>query len=119
VSHDEHVMNAAKAELLQAFDGTDNGNLKYFCGVEVNISDNQINLSMEYYWKKLMTKFNIEHDDIENSPLKTKLKRSECPKEPDEQLKTSYLWLHALQIGPRFPGEYADKNHAFSSGTTL
>ena len=93
VSHDEHVMNNAKAELLQVFEGTDNGNLKSFCGVEVNVNDNQISLSMEYYWKKLMTKFNIEPDDIENSPLKTKIKRSECPAEPDEQLKTSYLQI--------------------------
>jgi hypothetical protein len=32
-------MNNAKAELLQAFDGTDNGNLKSFCGVEIKMSD--------------------------------------------------------------------------------
>ncbi len=32
-------MNAAKAELLQAFDGTDNGDLTSFCGVEVKTNE--------------------------------------------------------------------------------
>jgi transposase InsO family protein len=93
VSHDEQIMNNAKAELLQAFDGTDNGNLKSFCGVEIKMSANKISLSMEYYWNKLMMKFAIKNEDIESSPLKTKIKRSECPKEPDEKLKNSYLQI--------------------------
>jgi hypothetical protein len=93
VSHDETIMNAAKAELLEAFEGTDNGNLTSFCGVEVKTSANRISLSMEYYWKKLMKKFDVSADEIENAPLKTKIKRSECPDEPDEKLKTSYLQI--------------------------
>jgi hypothetical protein len=51
VSHDEMLMNAAKTELLQVFEGTDN---RIFCGVEVRTSASQISLSMEYYWDKLM-----------------------------------------------------------------
>ena len=86
-------MNTAKAELLQAFEGTDNGNLTSFCGVEVKTSQNQISLSMEYYWDKLMRKFEIKHDEVEDSPIKTKIKRSECPQEPDEKLKNSYLQI--------------------------
>jgi hypothetical protein len=86
-------MTAAKAELLQAFEGTDNGKLSSFCGVEVRSSEGQISLSMEYYWNKLMTKFNVKDDDIENSPLKTKISRSECPDEPDEKMKNSYLQI--------------------------
>jgi hypothetical protein len=86
-------MNNAKAELLQAFDGTDNGNLKSFCGVEIKMSEDKISLSMEYYWNKLMKKFAVNVSDIESSPLKTKIKRSECPKEPDEKLKNSYLQI--------------------------
>ncbi len=74
ISHDKLLMNTAKAELLRAFDGTDNGDLKSFCGVEVNVSEDRISLSMEYYWNKLMTKFNIKPDEIESSPLKTKIK---------------------------------------------
>jgi hypothetical protein len=93
VSHDEAIMNAAKSELLEVFEGTDNGNLTSFCGVEVKQSENQISLCMEYYWNKLMTKFEIKEDEIENAPLKTKIKRSECPEEPNEQLKTSYLQI--------------------------
>ena len=93
VSHDEQIMNNAKAELLQAFDGTDNGNLKSFCGVEIKMSEDKISLSMEYYWNKLMKKFAVNVSDIESSPLKTKIKRSECPKEPDEKLKNSYLQI--------------------------
>jgi hypothetical protein len=93
VSHDDNIMNAAKAELLQAFEGTDNGRLTSFCGVEIRSSKHHISLSMEYYWNKLMQKFNVKPDEIENAPLKTKIKRSECPAEPDEKLKNSYLQI--------------------------
>ena len=40
-----------------------------------------------------MQKFNVKPDEIENAPLKTKIKRSECPAEPDEKLKNSYLQI--------------------------
>ncbi len=93
VSHDSALMNSAKAELLEAFEGTDNGNLTSFCGVEVKTSEDHISLSMEYYWDKLMQKIGVKHDEVENSPLKTKIKRSECPDVPDESLKTSYLQI--------------------------
>ncbi len=56
-------------------------------------NDNQTSLSMEYYWNKLMRKFNVQDKEIENSPIKTKIKRSECPAEPDAYLKTSYLQI--------------------------
>jgi hypothetical protein len=49
VSHDENIMNNAKAELLAVFEGTDNGDLNSFCAVEVKRSENQISLCMEYY----------------------------------------------------------------------
>jgi hypothetical protein len=49
VSHDEKIMNGAKAELLTAFEGTDNGNLTSFCGVEVKASINQISLCGRKY----------------------------------------------------------------------
>jgi hypothetical protein len=93
VSHDPEKMNSAKSELLNAFEGTDNGILTSFCGVEIKSDEGKVSLSMEYYWDKLMRKFNVKPDETENSPLKTKIKRSECPNEPDEQLKTSYLQI--------------------------
>ena len=93
VSHNETTMVDAKAELLQAFAGTDNGKLSSFCGVEIRTNERQVSLSMEYYWDKLMRKFNVQEDEIENSPLKTKIKRSECPAEPDEKMKNSYLQI--------------------------
>ena len=92
-SHDLATMNSAKAVLLQAFEGTDNGILTSFCGVEVRSDDGKVSLSMEYYWDKLMRKFNVGTDEVESSPLKTKIKRSDCPSEPDEQLKTNYLQI--------------------------
>ncbi len=61
-------MNGAKAELLTAFEGIDNGNLTPFCGVEVKTSTNQISLCMEYYWDKLMKKFDVNPDEFESSP---------------------------------------------------
>ena len=93
VSHSDSIMNEAKAELLQAFEGTDNGNLASFCGVEIKTNERGTSLCMEYYWDKLMKKFNVRENEIEQSPLKTKIKRSECPVEPDEKLKTSYLQI--------------------------
>ena len=93
VSHDEDIMNAAKRELLAVFEGTDNGNLSSFCGVEVKQTEGRISLCMEYYWNKLMKKFEVNEDEIESSPIKTKIKRSECPKEPDETLKNKYLQI--------------------------
>jgi hypothetical protein len=86
-------MNGAKADLLQAFDGTDNGNLTSFCGVEIKVTDNQISLSMEYYWKKLMEKFNVPENEVEDSPIKTKILRSECPTVPDPIIKNNYLQI--------------------------
>jgi hypothetical protein len=93
VSHDPETMNLAKATLLQAFEGTDNGNLTSFCGVEIKSDEGQVSLSMEYYWNKLMRKFHVKPDEVESSPLKSKIKRSECPIEPDEKLRTSYLQI--------------------------
>ncbi len=66
-------MNDAKAQLLTVFQGTDNGNLTSFCGVEVKVEKDKTSLSMEYYWDKLMRKFDIKDDEIENSPIKTKI----------------------------------------------
>ena len=91
ISHDENLMNSAKAELLKVFDGTDNGELKSFCGVEVKIKNDKISLSMEYYWNKLMKKFNVAANETEDSPIKTKVKRSDCPETPNEKLKNNYL----------------------------
>jgi hypothetical protein len=65
--------------VLKAFDGTDNGNLASFCGVEIKVKGNQVSLSMKYYWNKLMAKFNVPENQVEDSPIKTKILRSECP----------------------------------------
>jgi hypothetical protein len=48
---------------------------------------------MEYYWNKLMEKFKVPENETEDAPLKTKVKRSECPKVPDEKLKNNYLQI--------------------------
>ncbi len=39
VSHSDNTMTASKAELLRAFEGTDNGKLTSFCGVEVKTTE--------------------------------------------------------------------------------
>jgi hypothetical protein len=93
ISHSDLTMNAAKSELLQAFDGTDNGNLASFCGVEIKTTSTQISLSMEYYWRRLMEKFCVPENETEDSPLKTKILRSECSAIPDPTLKNNYLQI--------------------------
>ena len=54
ISNLKDKMLAAKEKLLQVFDGVDQGTLTSFCGVEINITESQINLSMGYYWRKIM-----------------------------------------------------------------
>jgi hypothetical protein len=78
---------------LEAFDGVDQGDLTSFCGVEINRQADSITLSMDYYWKKLMTKFDIGPDDTEDSPIRAKIKRSECPPVPDKARKTEFLQI--------------------------
>jgi hypothetical protein len=53
-----------KKQLLQTFDGVDQGDLTSFCGVEVDVQKDSISLSMGYYWDKLMQKFNIGPKDV-------------------------------------------------------
>jgi hypothetical protein len=48
---------------------------------------------MEYYWNKLLDKFNISAHETEDAPLKTKILRSECPTVPDPAIKNNYLQI--------------------------
>jgi hypothetical protein len=107
-------MNSAKAELLNVFDGTDNGQLKSFCGIEINIKDGKISLSMEYYWNKLMKKFNVAANEIEDSPIKTKVKRSDCPNH-----RFYHLWIHTLPFGLSLPSQRDDQSDACTGNTTF
>jgi hypothetical protein len=93
ISNLKDKMIKEKEKLLRAFDGIDQGTLKSFCGVEIDISDEKITLSMQYYWKKVMKRFGILPDDKEERPLKTKINKDDCPKTTDETRKTSYLQI--------------------------
>ena len=86
-------MEATKTQLLQAFDGVDQGDLTSFCGVEIDIQKESISLSMDYYWKRLMRKFNVGPKDVEASPIRSKVRRSECPLEPDKERKSEFLQI--------------------------
>jgi hypothetical protein len=46
--------------------------LSSFCGVEIAINDEGIELSMNYYWLKLMKRFGIGADGKEDRPIKKK-----------------------------------------------
>jgi hypothetical protein len=61
--------------------------------VEVNITELKINLSMEYYWRKIMERFGISEQDTSDKPLKTKVNRSDCPPIPDAKRKQTYLQI--------------------------
>ncbi len=69
ISNKKSKMNEEKERLLKAFEGVDQGDLKSFCGVEIDISDTQINLFMEYYWRKLMKRFGISAQDKNDSSI--------------------------------------------------
>ena len=90
-SNVECEMVAAKASLLEAFEGVDQGNLSSFCGVAVQIDGNRTSLSMKYYWESLVKKFGV--CDEKNMPITEKLKREECPEVPDPVLKTKFLTI--------------------------
>jgi hypothetical protein len=87
------TLNKTKKQLLQAFDGVDQGDLTSFCGVEVDVQKDSISLSMGYYWDKLMQKFNIGPNDVEDSPIRSKVRRSECPPVPDKERKSEFLQI--------------------------
>ena len=93
ISNEKSKMNHEKAQLLQAFEGVDQGDLKSFCGVEIDISDTQINLSMAYYWKKVMKRFGISAQDKNDSPIRTKICRNDCPAITNEKTKKTYLQM--------------------------
>ncbi len=50
-------------------------------------------LSMDYYWEKLLKKFNITEHDLQDTPLKAKILRSECAATPDKARQTEYLQI--------------------------
>ena len=93
ISNLKEKMLQEKDTLLKAFDGVDQGTLKSFCGVEIDISENKITLSMRYYWKKVMQRFGILPQDKEDRPLKSKISKDDCPKSPDENRKMTYLQI--------------------------
>ena len=93
ISNKKSKMNAEKEKLLTAFEGVDQGDLKSFCGVEIDISDTQINLSMEYYWRKVMKRFGIAALDKNDSPIRTKISKSDCPIITNEKTKQTYLQM--------------------------
>jgi transposase InsO family protein len=93
ISNKKSKMNEEKERLLNAFEGIDQGDLKSFCGVEIDISDTQINLSMEYYWRKVMKRFQITAQDKNDSPIKTKICRNDCPVTTNEKTKQTYLQM--------------------------
>jgi hypothetical protein len=92
-TNNQSNLDHIKTLLLKAFDGVDQGDLTSFCGVEISASPQSISLSMNYYWDKLMKKFNVSDKDVENVPLTSKIKRSDCPGEPDKARQHEYLQI--------------------------
>ncbi len=93
ISNINGIMLQEKASLLKAFEGIDQENLSSFCGVEVDIKDNGITLSMQYYWEKIMKRFGILKTSKDDKPIKTKIKRTDCPAKVNEERKKSYLQI--------------------------
>ncbi len=93
ISNLKGKMLKEKDILLQAFEGVDQGTLKSFCGVEIDISAEIITLSMEYYWRKVMKRFGIQANDKEDRPLKKKINKEDCSNISNENRKTTYLQI--------------------------
>ena len=92
-SNNHDNLQNIKIQLLQAFEGVDQGDLTSFCGVEINSTPTSLELSMDYYWDKLLTKFDISDSDLQDTPLKAKILRSECPATPDKARQREYLQI--------------------------
>jgi hypothetical protein len=93
ISNLKEKMVEEKDTLLKLFDGIDQGILKAFCGVEIDISEDKITLSMSYYWKKIMKRFGINPQDKEDRPIKLKVSKDDCPTTPNESRKMTYLQI--------------------------
>jgi hypothetical protein len=92
-SNNPDNLKQIKIQLLQAFEGVDQGELTSFCGVEIKSTQASMELSMDYYWEKLLKKFNITENDLQDTPLKAKILRSECTLTPDKARQTEYLQI--------------------------
>jgi hypothetical protein len=92
-SNNPDNLKRIKTQLLRAFEGVDQGDLTSFCGVEINASPDSMELSMDYYWDKLLKKFNVGEHDTQDTPLKTKVLRSECPAHVDKSRQKEYLQI--------------------------
>jgi hypothetical protein len=86
-------LNLIKSTLLNAFDGVDQGDLTSFCGVEIKTTPESVELSMDYYWDKLLQKFDICETDVQDTPIKTKVVRSDCPNHPDKARQIEFLQI--------------------------
>ena len=93
ISNLKEVMLKEKKSLLKAFEGVDQGNLSSFCGVEIEITEDKISLSMNYYWKKIMKRFGIAENKKADKPLQRKINRNDCPTTKNEERKRTYLQI--------------------------
>ena len=93
ISNLKSIMLKEKEILLTAFEGVDQGNLSSFCGVEIETSDEKITLSMQYYWNKVMKRFNISESEKDDKPIKNKINRNDCPTKVNEERKKTYLQI--------------------------
>jgi hypothetical protein len=87
-----------KMQVLQAFDGVDQSELTFFCGVKIKTTPDSMEISMDYYWNKLLMKFNVGEHDIQDTPLKSKVLRSECPQHVDKARQKECLQIMGLII---------------------
>jgi transposase InsO family protein len=92
-SNNPDNLQRIKTQLLRAFEGVDQGDLTSFCGVEIKASPDSMELSMDYYWDKLLKKFNVGEHDLQDTPLKTKIIRSDCPEQVDKSRQKEYLQI--------------------------
>jgi hypothetical protein len=93
ISNLKEIMLKEKKTLLKAFEGVDQGNLSSFCGVEIEITEEKISLSMNYYWKKIMKRFGIAEKMKADKPLQRKINRNDCPTTKNEERKKTYLQI--------------------------
>ena len=90
--NNDDAASAFKAAFLSRFDGTDDGPVTRFVGIDVTRSATQTHLSQEPLARDLLEQFGMSHCNAVLTPLEpgVHLLESDRPSEPDPELRRNY-----------------------------
>jgi len=78
-SNDLTALANAKATLLSMFDGRDLGDVKTFCGVQINRRKDGISLNLKAYWNRVLKFAGLLQGPAVRRPINEKVSTIDCP----------------------------------------